>query len=134
MRRRAVAMDDLPAGVILNEVNTKIEMIEAGDPEPANWASPFGMVTRQRVSKGQEIESERIVPMESPILIKRRQVVVVKLETLRLSLSSLGEAQEDGKVGDYIPVKMGTDRDARVIKAKIRSDGTLEPYFEGVKS
>jgi flagella basal body P-ring formation protein FlgA len=133
-RRRAVAVDDLPAGIVLNETNIKIETLEAGEPEPDQWTVPFGMVTRQRISKGQEIEMERTVPIESPVLIKRRQSVVVKLETSRLSLSSLGEAQAEGKVGDYIPVKMGITRDARVIKGKILPDGTVEPYYEGVKS
>ncbi len=133
-RRRAVAVDDLPAGVVLNDANIRIETVESGDPESGHWAAPFGMVTRQRIGKGQEIESERTVPMEAPILIKRRQTVVVKLETSRLSLSSLGEAQDEGKVGDSIPVKMGTARDARVIKGKIQPDGTVEPYYEGIKS
>jgi hypothetical protein len=133
LRRRAVAADDLAVGVQLTSGNMSIEMAESPEPEPANWTAPYGMLTKQRVAKGAEIEPQRLAPVETPILVRRRQRVVVKLETSWLLISSLGEAQTDGKVGEFIPVKMGTDKESRVIKARIRPDGTLEPYHEGIQ-
>jgi len=133
LRHRAVAAEDLAAGVQLTSGNVSIETGESNEPEPAGWTAPYGMLTQQRVVKGAEIEPQRLAPVEAPILVRRRQMVVVKLETGRLLISSLGEAQGDGKVGEFISVKMGSDKDSRVIKARIRSDGTLEPYHEGIR-
>ena len=133
LRRRAVAAEDLAAGVQLTSGNVSVETAESNEPEPAGWAAPYGMLTRQRVAKGGEIEPQRLAPVETPILVRRRQTVVVKLETGRLLISSLGEAQGDGKVGEFISVKMGSDKDSRIIKARIRPDGTLEPYHEGIQ-
>ena len=130
---RVVAAEDLAAGVQLTSGNVSIETGESNEPEPAGWTAPYGMLTRQRVAKGAEIEPQRLAPVELPILVRRRQIVVVKLETGRMLISSLGEAQGDGKVGEFISVKMGSDKDSRIIKARIRPDGTLEPYHEGIQ-
>jgi flagella basal body P-ring formation protein FlgA len=133
LRHRVVAAEDLAAGVQLTSGNVSIETVESSEPESAGWTAPYGMLTKQRVTKGAEIELQRLASVEAPILVRRRQVVVVKLETGRMLISSLGEAQGDGKVGEFISVKMGTDKDSRIIKARIRPDGTLEPYHEGIR-
>jgi flagella basal body P-ring formation protein FlgA len=130
---RVVAAEDLAAGIQLTSGNVSIETGESNEPEPTGWTAPYGMLTKQRIAKGAEIEPQRLAPVESPVLVRRRQLVVVKLETGRMLISSLGEAQGDGKVGEFIPVKMGTDKDSRIIKARIRPDGTLEPYHEGIQ-
>ncbi len=133
LRHRVVASEDLAAGVQITSGNVTVETVEGSEPEPAGWAAPYGMLTRQRISKGTEVEAGRLSPVEAPVVIRRRQTVVVKLETGQLLISSLGEAQADGKVGEFVPVKMGTDKDSRIIKARIRPDGTLEPYHEGIQ-
>lgn len=133
LRHRVVAVEDLAAGIQLTSGNVSIETGESNEPESAGWTAPYGMVTRQRVAKGAEIEPQRLAAVEEPILVRRRQMVVVKLETGRMLISSLGEAQSDGKVGEFISVKMGSDKDSRTIKARIRPDGTLEPYHEGIQ-
>lgn len=133
LRHRAVANEDLAAGVQITSANVTVETVEANEPEPAGWAAPYGMLTRQRMSKGMEVEPQRLSSVEAPVVVRRRQTVVVKLETGRLLISSLGEAQADGKVGEFVPVKMGSDKESRVIKARIRPDGTLEPYHEGIQ-
>jgi flagella basal body P-ring formation protein FlgA len=132
-RRRAVAAEDLAAGVQLSNANVKIESGESNDPEPKGWVAPYGMLTRQRVTKGSELEPQRLEAVEEPVLVKRRQMVVVKMETDLLLVSWLGEAQADGKAGEMIPVRMGTEKDARIIKARVRADGTLEPFKEGIR-
>ena len=60
-------------------------------------------------------------------------MVVIKLETPLLTVTSIGEAMMDGKTGEFIKVKVGTAREAREINARIKPDGTLEPFYEGMK-
>ena len=60
-------------------------------------------------------------------------MVLIKLETPLLTVTSIGEAMMDGTTGEFIKVKVGSGRDAREINARIKSDGTLEPFYEGMK-
>jgi len=132
-RRRAVAAADIPAGTLLGPENTRIETIEASEPEPKDWSPPFGRVAKRRIRQGGPVEDIQAAAPETPTAVKRRQKVVVKFETSGLLVSALGEALDEGKTGEFVKVKMGTASDARIITARIRGDGTLEPWHEGME-
>ena len=127
-RRRAAAAVDIAAGVAISPENVKIETTTACTPEPAHWSAPYGLVAKRRIKKGDVITPNTVGPVEPPVVIKRRQTVVMKIETDGLFVSALGVALSDGKVGEYIRVK-GSNRDARIVVGKVMPDGTVEPVF-----
>jgi flagella basal body P-ring formation protein FlgA len=127
--RRAVTTADISSGERISKENVKIETIEASSPESSGWSSPYGMVAKRLIRKGTTLKGDIVGPVEPPVLIKRRQTVMVKVETKVLFITSFGEAMEEGTVGQFIRVKMGADRGARTIVGKVGSDGSVSPIF-----
>ena len=85
------------------------------------------MLTRQPVPKNKVIRGTMVQAKEAPLLIKRRQQVVLKYETGAFCISTQGEAKEDGKAGDMIRVERGTGRDRRIVIGTVMPDGTVKP-------
>jgi flagella basal body P-ring formation protein FlgA len=54
---------------------------------------------------------------------------MIRLETAMLYVSSFGEALEDGKVGQFIRVKVGDVRESRTVVGKVSPDGSVSPVF-----
>ncbi|MBN1817615.1 MAG: flagellar basal body P-ring formation protein FlgA [Sedimentisphaerales bacterium] len=132
-RRRAIATQDIPAGTFLTNLNMKIEMVDSDTAEPADWKPPYGQVVQRLIRSGESIPDSLVAPPEPVLVVKRRQMVVVRLESKLLQLSWVGEALSDGRVGELIKVKMGAQRNGRTITARVKEDGTLEPYREGME-
>ncbi len=126
-RRRVVATVDIVAGVVLSPENVQVETTMASAPEPAGWSVPYGQVAKRRIKKGAVITGNVVGPAEPPVVIKRRQTVVMKIETGGLYVSAVGVALSDGKVGQYIRVK--GPNNSRIVVVKVKADGTVEPVF-----
>lgn len=124
--KQAVAKVDIATGVPITHANTTIEMTETNKPE-VDFSEPYGMVSLRSIRQGSVIRKNMIRRIETITVVKRRQTVLVKIEGAGFSITNMGEALTDGKVGEYIKVKMGPRRDARVIYGKVRSDGTITP-------
>lgn len=127
--RRAVASVNIPLGAVISSDNATVETFESSSPEKGEWAVPYGLVAKRNINAGSVIHDRLVGPLQAPIAVKRKQIVVVKVEAGGLSVSSLGEALSDGKVGEYIKVQMGTERGSRMIIAQITNDGTLKPVY-----
>ncbi len=127
--RRAVATVDIGVGSVLNAENVKIETRESPTPEGKGWVSPYGLIAKRAITKGTVVRSDIAGPAEMPVVIKRRQTVLVKVETMGFYVSSFGEAMEDGKVDQFIRVKMNSGRNARTIIGKVWSDGSVRPVI-----
>ena len=134
-RQRAVAVTDIPAGVMISPKNVKVVEFESSSPAAADFTVPYGQVARMAIRKGCQVSQASVVRMDSAkmsepaVVIKRRQIVMAEIRRGGMFVSMQGEALTDGKVGEYIKVKMGTERDARVIYAKVKQNGTVEPNF-----
>jgi len=126
-RRRVVAAVDLGVGAVLSPENVKVETIMASTPEAAGWSVPYGQVAKRPIKKGAVITGNVVGPVEPPVVIKRRQTVVMKIETGGLYVSAVGVALSDGKVGQYIRVK--GPNNSRIVVVKVKADGTVEPVF-----
>jgi len=126
-RRRVVATVDIVAGVVLSPENVQVETTMASAPEPAGWSVPYGQVAKRRIKKGAVITGNVVGHAEPPVVIKRRQTVVMKIETGGLYVSAVGVALSDGKVGQYIRVK--GPNNSRIVVVKVKADGTVEPVF-----
>ncbi len=66
---------------------------------------------------------------EMPVMIKRRQQVILKIETSGLSVSNFGKALSEGREGESIRVEVGNSRNRRVVIGMIKKDGTVEPVY-----
>jgi flagella basal body P-ring formation protein FlgA len=134
-RQKAVAVVDIPAGVMISPKNVKVVKFESSSPATADFTAPYGRVARMGIRKGRQVNDTSVVRMDSAkilapvVVIKRRQIVMAEIRRGGMFISMQGEALTDGKVGEYIRVKMGSERNARVIYAKVKQDGTVEPNF-----
>jgi flagella basal body P-ring formation protein FlgA len=125
---RAVALVDIAPGTILSSENTLVETMET-TRDTAKWISPLGSIANRPIRKGMTISDSVVGPAQAPVVIKRRQTVMIRLETAMLYVSSFGEALEDGKVGQFIRVKVGDVRESRTVVGKVSPDGSVSPVF-----
>lgn len=134
-RQKAVAATDIPVGVMISPKNVKVVEFESSSPAAADFTVPYGRVARMAIRKGRQVNDTSVARInlakmsESAVVIKRRQIVMAEIRRGGMFISMQGEALTDGKVGEYIKVKMGSQRDARVIYARVKQDGTVEPNF-----
>jgi flagella basal body P-ring formation protein FlgA len=125
--RRAVTLVDIPAGAVLSPKNVKIERISSDHPEPADWGPPYGLTARCRIPANSLIQSHMVNPAQPRVLIKRNQTVVIRIERPGLLVTAVGIAVQNGQNGEYIKVRNVDSK--RVVLAKIKDDGTVEPVF-----
>ena len=131
--RRLTTTVDVPKGTVINAENTKVEKFVSDYPEPANWTVPYGFVTKRQlpantvISKNMIGPADVVAPARQPALLKRNQSVVIKIDSLGLSITAIGRAMEDGRVDEYIKVQNVDSQ--RIILAKVNEDGSVEPVF-----
>lgn len=123
----AVALVDIPAGTIINSDNIKIEKTESNYPEPAGWKPPYGFVAKRMIPAETAIEPHMFDAAQSPVVIKRNQNVVIRIEKPGFLITAVGKAMQDGKVGEYIKIRNIDSQ--RILVAKVNSDRTVEPVF-----
>jgi len=125
--RQAVTKVDVPEGGIISPENIKIEKIQSNDPEPSNWKPPYGLIAKHRLSANTVLRSNMLRSLESPILVKRNQNVVIRIERPGFLITASGKTMQDGKAGEYIKVRNMDSQ--RIIMARISEDGSVEPVL-----
>jgi flagella basal body P-ring formation protein FlgA len=123
--RQAVTKVDIPAGGTFGPENIKIEKIQSNDPEPVDWKPPYGLVAKRPLPAGTVLASNMLESIEPPVILKRNQNVIIRIERPGFLVTAMGIAMQDGRAGDYIKVR-NTDSQ-RIILARIKEDGTVEP-------
>lgn len=122
---QVVTKDDIPAGGVISPQNIKIEKIQSNDPEPADWKPPYGLIAKRPLPAGTALISNMLESLESPVILKRNQNVIIRIETPGFLVTAMGIALQDGRAGDYIKVRNMDSQ--RIILARIKEDGTVEP-------
>jgi len=123
----AVAVVDIPAGTLISSENVKIEKSTSNYPEPADWKPPYGLVAKRTLPAETVIQPHMLGAVQSPIIIKRNQNVVIRIEKPGFLITAVGKAMQDGKVGEYIKVRNIDSQ--RIIVGKINNDKSVEPVF-----
>jgi len=123
--QQAVTTVDIPAGGIISPENVKIEKIPSNDFEPFNWKPPYGLVAKRPLPANTVLVPAMLESLEAPIILKRNQNVVIRIERPGLLITAMGITMQDGRAGDYIKIR-NTDSQ-RIILARINEDGTVEP-------
>lgn len=125
--RRAVALVDIPAGAVISPQNVKIENVASSYPEPADWKAPYGLVAKRRLPANTQIRPQMASPIKPPVIVKRNQNVLIRVQRPGLLVTAIGKTMQDGRAGEFIKVR-NTDS-ARIILARVNNDGTVEPVF-----
>ncbi len=125
--RRIVTVTDVAAGAIITPDNTRIEKVVSDEPEPTDWASPYGLVAVRNLAAGTVIGSGMAKAPQPLVVIKRNQTVVIRIESPGLVVTAMGKAMQQGKLGECIRVR-NTDSQ-RIILARVNENGTVEPVL-----
>jgi flagella basal body P-ring formation protein FlgA len=125
--RQAVTKVDIPEGGTISSENIKIEKIQSNDPEPSNWKPPYGLIAKDRLPANTVLQPNMLRSLKSPVIVKRNQNVVIRIERPGFLITAVGKTMQDGKVGEYIKVRNMDSQ--RIIIAKINEDGTVEPVL-----
>ena len=125
--RKLVAQVDIPLGTVISPENVKIKKTISNYPEPAGWTVPYGFVAKRRLPANIVIRPDMVGPAKPKVLLKRNQNVVIKVDKPGLLITAIGKTMQDGRIGEYIRVRNATSQ--RIIMAKVREDGSVEPVF-----
>jgi flagella basal body P-ring formation protein FlgA len=125
--RRAVTLVDIPAGAVIISKNIKIESTISNHPEPVNWKPPYGLIAKRSLPANTVLGPHMVGPVKPEVIIGRNKNVVIRIEKPLLVVTAMGKAMQDGRTGEYIRVRNLNSQ--RIILAKVKEDGTVEPVF-----
>jgi len=123
--RQAVTKVGIPAGEIICPENVKIEKSLSNYPEPADWKPPYGFIAKRRLPENTVLRPYMAETLKSPIVVKRNQNVIIRIEKPGLLITAIGKTMQDGRVGEYIKVRNVDSQ--RIILARIKEDESVEP-------
>jgi flagella basal body P-ring formation protein FlgA len=125
--RRVVTVTDVAVGATITPDNTRIEKITSDEPEPTDWAAPYGLVAVRNLAAGTVIGPGMAKTTQPPVLIERNQTVVIRIESPGLVVTAMGKAIQPGKLGECIKVRNIDSQ--RIILARVNENGSVEPVL-----
>jgi flagella basal body P-ring formation protein FlgA len=127
--RKAVALRDIRQGEIISKDNVKITQDVSREAESSDWQVPYGLAAKRPIAANSLVTPGMVGPVQREVLVKRNSHVMVIYDRPGLSVTAVGKAMEDGREGDYIKVRMQIKDTPRLIYAKVKENGTLEPLM-----
>jgi flagella basal body P-ring formation protein FlgA len=124
---RVVTLKEIAEGEALSPENVKIEMVASDQPPPAGWQPPYGRVTVRKLAADTEIRNDMVASAQAPVVIRRNETVVIRVERPGLVVTAVGTALQEARAGEYVKVR-NTDS-SRIIVCKVNADGTVEPMM-----
>ena len=125
--RQAVTKVNIPAGAVISHENVKIEKKQSNYPESVGWKPPYGLIVKRQIPVKTVLHPNMFGPVKSPIIAKRNQKVVIRIDMPGFLITAFGKAMQDGRAGDYIKVRNVDSQ--RIILAMINEDGSVKPVF-----
>ena len=125
--RRVVTLVDIPAGTVISSKNVKIESTISSHPEAVNWKPPYGLIAKRALPANTALGPHMVGPVKPEVIIRRNKNVVIRIEKPLLVVTAMGKAMQDGRTGEYIRVRNLNSQ--RIILARVKEDGTVEPVF-----
>jgi flagella basal body P-ring formation protein FlgA len=125
--RRVLAAREIAEGTVLTPEDLSIETVASDRPEPAGWAPPYGLVALRKVPQNAELRTDMLRAAQMPVAVRRNESVVIRIEQPGLTVTALGVALQEGRIGEYVKVR-NTDS-SRVIVCKVNPDGSVEPML-----
>ncbi len=125
---QAVARVDIPAGAVISPENVEIEKKTSNYPESSNnWRLPYGLIAKRRIPAKTVLRPNMLGPVKSPIIVRRNQKVVIRIDGPGFLITALGKAMQDGRAGEYIKVRNVDSQ--RIILVGVNEDGSVKPVF-----
>ena len=138
---RLVAQSDINPGEMITPDNVNIQPGVADYPEDMNrdgWIRavlssegepqvPAGLIARRPIPAETALQTGMAGPVNPPVLVKRRQSVVIRFEQLGLIVTAVGMAEQEGHLGDMIKVRNVDSK--RTVMARINEDGSVSPIL-----
>ena len=124
-RRRLVTTEPILEGMALTADNVKIETVAGDQPEPAGWKPPYGSVATRPIPADTEIRQGMIGTARSDVVVRRNEVVQIRIERPGILITAMGTALQEAHAGEYLKVRNTDSR--RTIVCRVRADGTVEP-------
>jgi flagella basal body P-ring formation protein FlgA len=125
--RQAVTKVNVPAGAVISHENVKIEKITSNYPESSEWKPPYGLIAKRNIPAKTVLHPNMFGPVKAPIIIKRNQMVIIRIDMPGFLITAFGKAMKDGRAGEYIKVRNVDSQ--RIILTMINEDGSVKPVF-----
>ena len=125
--RQAVTKVNVPAGAIISQGNIKIEKKQSNYPDSSEWKPPYGLIAKRHIPAKTVLHPNMLGPVKSPIITKRNQKVIIRIDMPGFLITAFGKAMQDGRAGEYIKVRNVDSQ--RIILARINEDGSVRPVF-----
>ncbi len=126
--RRAVAAKAIPAGTTLTKENVEVRKSYDKGPARADWKAPYGLLARRRLLPGTVIRPSMTAQKKPDLLIRRNQMVRLRVRGAGFLITGLGQALQEGRPGEYIKVRNVDSK--RTITGLVAFDGSVEPVFK----
>lgn len=126
---KIVATDNIKQGQVLSAENTQVTENVEGAKQSSKLQQPYGLIARRNIYAGNVITEGMIDSPAQKIVIKRNDNVAVTINKNGLFMQAIGKSLEQGRVGDFIKVRMQISNLSRVIYAQVKADGTVEPLM-----
>jgi len=126
-RPRAVALVDIPRGATITKDNVAVKQMVCDSPAPAGWSPPYESIARRPIDANSVITSHMLSTPRPKAVINRNETITILVERPGLLVSAIGKALQKGSTGEYIKVR--NEDSKRIIIAKVKADGTVEPVF-----
>ncbi|HOM59820.1 MAG TPA: flagellar basal body P-ring formation chaperone FlgA [Anaerohalosphaeraceae bacterium] len=127
--RQVIAATDIAVGQVISPQAVRLETAETPEPQSVELSDVVGAAARRAISAGTAIRPQWLQPPTPPVLIQRRQKVVLKLDTGLMLITASGEALDEGTEGQVIRIKRGQRPDERIVLGKVMPDGTVRPLY-----
>lgn len=125
--RRAVATRAIPAGAVVTKRNVEIQTSYAERPAPVNWQAPYGRLAARTLLPGTVLGPGLTAEKRPDLVIRRNQIVELRVQGLGLLVTAKGVALQTGRPGDFIKVRNVDTH--RVVIGRVAFDGAVEPLF-----
>jgi len=125
--RRVVTAREIAEGTVLTPEDVKIETVASDRPEPADWKPPYGLVVARNLPENMELQADMVTMAQSPVVIRRNEAVVIRLERPGLLVTAVGTVLQEGRTGEYVKVRNADS--SRIIVCKVNADGSVEPIL-----
>ncbi len=123
--RRAVAAKNIPAGEMVTPKNTETKFFYVENRPSDRGELPYGMLARRTIAAGAVIRPAMVRNPSPSVAVRRNQTVTMKITGAGFVVTAIGRALQDGSPDDLIKVQ-NVDT-ARVVRARVLSDGSVEP-------
>ena len=125
--RQVVTTEPIAEGAILTAQNAEVKTVVSDQPEPAGWKPPYGLAATRSLPAAAVIAKGMIGMPREPVVVRRNQSVVIRLERPGLLITATGMALQEARTGEFVKVR-NTDSQ-RVIVCKVIGQGMVEPML-----